>query len=242
MESFMRFDVCLFGVLVVVAGCATVAPDTDLVTLSGKVTDRHEVSAARRYVANEDATRAVIGAVGLVIAQLGGTPRHYVYTVESTNGTEYSVPVRPDVTVGDCLTFSVPRAKADRLSWQLDDVRIEANAKCIAVQDSGYDATLDRQLDANGNNALHRAIWDAQTKRALRIIEKKSVDLNSVNRFGATALHLAVTREDAKIARALIDAGASPDIRDNDGATPVMDAKMKGNREILELFKMAGAN
>lgn len=181
------------------------------------------------------------GAVGLLMAHLEGTPRHYLYTVETANGTEYSVPVKPDVTVGECLVFSVPRDKANQLYWELDQVRIEASPACLPTPEGEYDATMDRQVDANGNNALHSAIWSGQSKRALRIIEEESVDLNSANRFGATALHLAVAKENATIVRALVDAGASLDTPDSDGATPVMRAAEKGNQGILDLMKNVGA-
>lgn len=246
----MRLDTCLFGiVLVVVAGCTTVVPGStaspsqDTVRLSGMVTDRREVAAALGYVAHEGAILGTTGLAGLFIAQLAhSTPKHYVYTVESANGTEYSVPAKTDIAVGTCLAFLVPKSKADQFFWQLDDIGIEPNSSCLTATDSAYDATADQQLDANGNNALHIAIWHGQTKRALRIIEQKSVDLNSVNRFGATALHLAVTKENAKIVQTLIDAGANPNIRNNNGATPVVDATEKGSREILDLLKKAGAS
>jgi hypothetical protein len=106
---------------------------------------------------------------------------------------------------------------------------------------SSDDTASDKQLDENGNTGLHLAIWYGETTQALRIIEIKSVDLNSANKFGATALHLAVAKNNVRVARALIGAGASIDVRDNAGATPLLDALNTGNRDILDLFEPAGA-
>ncbi len=76
----------------------------------------------------------------------------------------------------------------------------------------------------------------------MRILKEKSVDLNAVNKFGATALHLAVAKEDAKMVKALIDAGANPDIRNSEGATPAVEAKRNASGEILDLLERAGMN
>lgn len=234
---------CLLGsLLLVVAACTTVGASLDTVTLSGRVTDRREVAAAAKYDVSPDFIFATMGAVGLLFAQIQGTPKHYVYTVETSNGTEYSVPVKTDVAVGPCLSFSIPISKADQLSWQLDEVRIENGSKCLPILDSVYEPMLDRKVDENGNNALQLAIWYGQNKRAMRILKEKSVDLNAVNKFGATALHLAVAKEDAKMVKALIDAGANPDIRNSEGATPAVEAERNASGEILDLLERAGMN
>jgi hypothetical protein len=99
------------------------------------------------------------------------------------------------------------------------------------------DESQDADIDANRNNALHQAIWYGQTARALRIVDRRAVDLNAQNRFGATPLHLAVAKANEKVVAALLNAGARTDIVDNDGATPEGDAKKSGRRNIIELFE-----
>lgn len=234
---------CLFAVGIgVLSGCSSVPahPQVDRslneVQLSGTVTGRREVAAARRSVGVSDEwVAATSGALGLLLLHVGGTPRHYVYTVESANGSEFSVPLTAEVAAGSCFVFAVPKEKEDQFAWQLDDVRVVPDGKCATA----YDVAADRRLDGNGNNALHSAIWHDQTKRALRIMEMKSVDLDGKNRFGATPLHLAVAKENVRVVQALLNAGASAEARSNDGATPVKDAEARANPEILELFKRA---
>lgn len=234
-------------VLVASAGCTTVSPrpaigpGPDTARLYGMVTDRREVAAGHRWVFNEDFIVATSGAVGLFIARMGGTPRHYLYTLENPNGSEFYVPSTTDIAVGTCLDFFVPKEEQDQFAWRLEEVGIKPGTKCLEANDSAYDVAGDQRLDANGNTALHNAIWHRQTKRALRVIEKRSVNLNSVNRFGATALHLAVANEDLKVVQALLNAGADVNIRDNDGDTPAKHAAEKGNPEIVDLLKRAGA-
>lgn len=94
-------------------------------------------------------------------------------------------------------------------------------------------------LDRNKNNALHLAIWHGFTEKAQKIIERKKLNLNAENKFGATALHLAVAKDNLKIVQALIDAGATTQVSDKDGATPLMDARKIGNREIIEVLEKA---
>lgn len=107
-------------------------------------------------------------------------------------------------------------------------------------EDASSDDVLDTNLDGNGNNALHSAIWNGLTKKALKVIERKIVDLNSVNKFGATALHLAVAKDNLKVVQALIDAGANAEIRGKDGTTPLMDARKIGNRDVIKVLEKAG--
>jgi ankyrin repeat protein len=50
---------------------------------------------------------------------------------------------------------------------------------------------------------------------------------------------LAVAKGDVKVTQALIDAGVSTNVTDNDGVTPAMDAQKRGYRAILELLDKA---
>src|SRR3954452_11899837 len=63
---------------------------------------------------------------------------------------------------------------------------------------------------------------------------------------GETALHWAVSRQHTEIVAMLLDAGANPNVADNDGYTPLHDVAEMGNcppaRMMLEALLAAGAN
>lgn len=103
------------------------------------------------------------------------------------------------------------------------------------------DEIISTKLDENGNTALHLAIWYGATKKAQKVIERKIVDLNACNKFGTTALHLAVAKGNLKVIQALIEAGVNTEIRDRDGATPLMDAKKIGHRGVIEALEKAAS-
>ena len=54
---------------------------------------------------------------------------------------------------------------------------------------------------------------------------------------GKTALHLAVEYNRVNMVKTLVKAGASKDVKDNNGNTPEMTAKNRGLKQILEFLK-----
>ena len=109
--------------------CAAVPRDTDTVTLSGKVIGRNEVAAAPKWSVNEGYTRAMPGVVGVLISQMRGTPKHFVYRVSSGEGDDWSIHAKADFSTGTCLDIVVPRVNAEKGSFQLDEVELKA-ASC----------------------------------------------------------------------------------------------------------------
>lgn len=87
------------------------------------------------------------------------------------------------------------------------------------------------------NSALHKAIHDDDRAQIKRIIEDSPFLLNERNRFGATALHLAVWKNDRETVEALLAAGADKLIKDNDGQTPLDDARYKKFIEIVKILE-----
>lgn len=108
------------------ASCAAAPRDTDTVTLFGTVTGRSEVKAAPKWSGNEAYTRAMTGAVGVLISQMGGTPKHYVYRVISGEGDDWSIHAEAEFAIGTCLDIVVPRVNAERGSFLLDEVELKA--------------------------------------------------------------------------------------------------------------------
>lgn len=94
-----------------------------------------------------------------------------------------------------------------------------------------------QSIDQNGNNLIHQAIWTDRYASAEGYIKRNDGDVNGRNKFGATPLHMAVWKKQAKLVALLLAAGADKSIRDNDGKTPVDDAMDKGQAEIAALLR-----
>src|SRR3954469_22657135 len=79
---------------------------------------------------------------------------------------------------------------------------------------------------------------DANQVRAF--VEKK-VDVNTRASDGATALHWAVNRDDLKMVDILVAAGATVDITNDFGTTPLALASENGSAAMAEKLLKAGA-
>ncbi len=66
--------------------------------------------------------------------------------------------------------------------------------------------------------------------------------VNQTNCYGKTALHYACRAGQGEIVADLLASGASVDLRDNDGTTPMMLATRNGHTEIVQQLIAAGAN
>ena len=87
-------------------------------------------------------------------------------------------------------------------------------------------------VDDDGNTALMAAA-EGESECAAMLLEN-GCPVNHKNSEGKTALHQACSYEDADCVRLLLGAGASADMKDNDGASPVSIAKELADGEILE--------
>ncbi len=67
-------------------------------------------------------------------------------------------------------------------------------------------------------------------------------DINATSHDGENALHLAVQWEDFVAAKELISAGINIDQHGDLGHTPLHEACIKGNLEMVKLLVQAGAN
>ena len=87
-------------------------------------------------------------------------------------------------------------------------------------------------VDDDGNTALMAAA-EGESECAAMLLEN-GCPVNHKNSEGKTALHQACSYEDADCVRLLLGAGASADVKDNDGASPISIAKELADGEILE--------
>ncbi|CAH4037628.1 unnamed protein product [Pieris brassicae] len=99
------------------------------------------------------------------------------------------------------------------------------------------------EQDEDGDTQLHIAAvhgCDKSVSTLIKICPEKKL-LNIVNRYGHTALHLAVLAAQPHITKMLVDAGASLNIRDFNGETPlhiaVQRKYVKSLKHLLEPLK-----
>ena len=69
-----------------------------------------------------------------------------------------------------------------------------------------------------------------------------SVNVNSRDDEGRTALHLAVDAGDIQVAAALLNAGADPDITDRDGRSSLHYAVMECDPDMIAMILAAGVD
>ena len=108
-----------------------------------------------------------------------------------------------------------------------------APASIKLLVDKGADLA---DQDANGNSALHWAVYRKAYETADSLIAL-GIALNTQNSAGKTPLHHAVMLGDTKMVQLLIKAGAKTDIADISGLSPLQTAEKSGNKAIMELFK-----
>jgi ankyrin repeat protein len=64
------------------------------------------------------------------------------------------------------------------------------------------------------------------------------IDINQQNSEGTTALMIAIENDEANV-KILLDAGADPEIANNNGTTPLNAAEVMGNENVINLIKEA---
>ena len=90
---------------------------------------------------------------------------------------------------------------------------------------------------------LLNVVLEGDLEAARVLIEDKGVDVNAeINSEGLTVLMEAVSHEDIRAVRFLINARAKLDLQDKKGVTALMRAVMKGNIEMVRVLVNAGAD
>lgn len=92
-------------------------------------------------------------------------------------------------------------------------------------------------IDENGNSALHIAIWNKNTERAIQIIQEKETNIDLQNKFGDTPLHMAVSKNNRKLVEEILRAGANKTIHNNAGSSPLELAEKINLKQIAEMLR-----
>ena len=100
--------------------------------------------------------------------------------------------------------------------------------------ESGADVTI---TNASGINALHLAAQGNYPNMIVYLIEKYSLDINSRDNKGNTALHWAVYMNSKQTVDYLIYYNIDTNIKDNGGETALDIARNKGNHYLIQKFE-----
>ena len=105
-------------------------------------------------------------------------------------------------------------------------------------------ADINGVITSLGWTPLHQAASSGRYEAAQALVES-GIDLNTTDKWGATALHLAVRsgdREAEKVAVLLLKHGAEFNTSAIDGSTPLLMAVQKGKDEAVKLLLDKGAD
>ena len=102
---------------------------------------------------------------------------------------------------------------------------------------------LVSSYSADGFTALHLAAFFGHAG-AVDVLLERGAEVDAFGRgwMTGTALHSAVSRKGADIARRLLEAGANPNARQSAGWTPLAAAANNGDLASLDLLLAAGAD
>jgi uncharacterized protein len=105
------------------------------------------------------------------------------------------------------------------------------------------DPALATAYSGDGFTALHFAAFFGSPAATSLLLERGAqVDALGQGWMTGTALHSAVSRREAEVARLLIEAGAGADLRQSGGWTPLHAAAANGDLADVELLLDAGAD
>ncbi len=110
---------------------------------------------------------------------------------------------------------------------------MEGSAECARLLiEAGAQGEL---ADCEGFTVLHYAA--ANNMATVEAVIDLESDLNRLNIFGQTPLFLACANGEEKMTSLLIEAGASIDIVDNEGMTPLDVAEQSGHPDLVRLLR-----
>lgn len=93
---------------------------------------------------------------------------------------------------------------------------------------------IEQMVDKDNNKAIHIAVIKNNKEALNYLIKLGTTNLNEANKYGNTALHLAVNKGDFKITKLLLEAKADMKLLNKNGESVLSIAINKGNVKIVE--------
>ena len=139
-------------------------------------------------------------------------------------------------------------ADVDLQDDRLDNPFLYAGAEGLLeilrlVNEAGADPAITNRY---GGTALIPASERGHVEVVRYLLAESDVDVDHVNRLGWTALLEAIVLGNGdeahqEVVDLLLEAGADPDLADNDGVRPLTHARNRGQAEIARALEAAGA-
>ena len=129
-------------------------------------------------------------------------------------------------------------ASTDRIHAAVESRDISAVRHLLSV-----DPTCVNDRDGRGRTPLYLAAWVDQPDILTLLLQKGGdPNIGASWKGNARPLHVASRNGHAEIVRRLIAAGATVNIKDDDGDTPLLLAARSGSAEVVQLLIEAGAD
>ena len=141
--------------------------------------------------------------------------------IQNSNGKEFTIKITPEIKKKCLFNYSGGPKKNI----------INDNININNEKEKQYLITLETLNDENGNNNLQIAVKKHLADFVNYFLDKK-IDINYQNKFGDTALHIAMNEKDIQIIKLLLNHNADLLIKNKEGKTPFDIATVKIRKKL----------
>ncbi len=124
-----------------------------------------------------------------------------------------------------------------RCNWLYDPIFWNSEYINEKVQDCLKNDYIKDERDDDGRTFLHNWIWHIKVEKSVIKRAVQELDVNAVDNFGNTPLHLAILRNQVpNVAKLLIEYGADPNLSNLQGNTPLHTAVITGRMRHMKML------
>ena len=151
------------------------------------------------------------------------------------------MPCKPLLTLPLHSGSRAPRSRTEE--WVLCTPITHKNPQLIhLLLSKGHDINHLEGGGGYSKTALHVAVFYEDYPLIMLFLENSALDLNKLDSYGDTALHIAIVKGNLEVVKLLHAAGADLEITDKLGKTALLLALHRWNVEIVEFLIKNGAN